>query len=544
VVTRDLTVTRGKAFITADGRLNFPQDGLPCNDGTYRSVFGPSAPHDGVIYADDDVCFRLGVHKRTLGVRGSHAEDKKLRCDQARFILGHDHFTQYLLRILSERKELKEYTDIYTAAQNHHGDPHPKAALRVQTFIDMHEDGTFSSPLWLRKILVKAKKNEWAKKNKPQRGIGDLGVAASLQGFIVTAILKKAMAHSDIEFGGGHARFVAAPRTTALRQVFRDLLNPDGRFFFAFFSDDSVLSVRNADGSVSLFNIDIKSCDCSHTTYIFNTLIHISPVEIRPAIQTLVDQLRLDFEIVSAQNKSNKVRFSTSVPKLHSGSTITTIINNLACLFIMYSISEELVDDDTHATAELINRAASKCGYLVTIDTCTHPSQLQFLKHSIVYDTRGNLQPLLNLGVLLRSYGLCKGDLPGRGAIEPRARAFNGGLLQGMYPRTSFTLRDNLYQQTLPPTDAIEKHIAQMLQYKIQHDDDENFTVSDEQLFLRYRHPLEGRPLRNDEITELNEQYGKANLFTHYASPAIDKIYRQEYGIRAKYTRRLLTPIV
>lgn len=516
-----------------EGRITFPDDGSPSKDLTYRSFFGPCAPHNGRIIADSDREFRLGVHKRTLGVRGDREQEKAYRRSQAIFILLRPDFVDTMATHIEEHKELHDYVDMYQAAEEHHAEPHEKLALRIQAWIDLEESGEFAEHLWLRRTLLKAKKNEWAKPDKPIRGIGDLGVQASLQGFVVTKILKNALAAAPMEFGGGHSEFISRPATSVLRKTFRRLMDPMGSFYFAYFSDDSAYSVRMPSGEVRLFNIDIKSCDCSHTQHVFDLLVKITPEPFKAAIAILVDQLRLPFEVVSSQDKRHKVRLQPHTAKLQSGSTLTTLINNIACLLIARSLSETRA-----CTVEGIKRAGKACGYLLTVEHCIDYSQLQFLKHSPVYDTQGRVQPLLNLGVMFRSIGTCKGDLPGRGDIRTRALQFNGGLLHGMYPRVSFPLVDNLKMNMLRTTEKVDQHIQQMLRYKHVEDDDEYFSVSSADVYRRYSFPFEGAPLRADEYAELDDVFGRLTYEDHYASPATDKILRQDYGLRAKFTRQ------
>jgi hypothetical protein len=354
---------------------------------------------------------------------------------------------------------------------------------------------------------------------------------------MITKIMKNALAAQVLRMEGGTCNFVSRPATSELRQVFKNLMDPKEDFYFAYFSDDSALSVRMPDGSVRMFNIDIKSCDCSHTAYIFQMLIDITPPPMREGMRTLVDQLRLPFEVVSTQNKRHKVRFQPHTAKLQSGSTITTLINNLACLVIIKAIRLHGV-----YTGPGIQAAGVKCGYQLTVEECRDYSQLQFLKHSPVYDTLDRLQPLLNLGVLMRSIGTCKGDLPGRGDIETRARQFNGGLLRGMYPRADFPLVNRLKANTLTSTEKVDAHISNLLRYKVVNDDLDSFSVSSAEVYRRYSHCFEGAPLRPDEYAELDEEFGRLSTWMHYASPATDKIFRMDYGLRVSYTRRCPNP--
>merc|ERR1712137_1360023 len=87
-----------------------------------------------------------------------------------------------LARVAEQFREFfADWEGAYEEARLHHDRPHPKRALRVHGWVEIHETGEFLDRLWFphrtRKTLTyKMKKAEYAKPQKKPRGIGDLGV--------------------------------------------------------------------------------------------------------------------------------------------------------------------------------------------------------------------------------------------------------------------------------------------------------------------------------------------------------------------------------
>jgi hypothetical protein len=372
---------------------------------------------------------------------------------------------------------------------------------------------------------------EIAKPGKAPRMIGDLGVHASLQGFRITKFIKEVMAQRPIEINGGMIEFCPKPDPASLSRVFENLINPPGRFYFVYFSDDSCLALRTKSGKVLRFNVDISSCDASHTQALFDALIAITPDEHKGDIRRLVDQCKTPITIRDCVNRRRFVRMTPKTARLYSGSTLTTIINNLANILIALSISFS----DIQNAADVVASAA-RAGYIVTCEDCSNWHQLQFLKHSPVLDTEDNIRPLLNIGVLLRLIGTCKGDLPGSSKVPLRTRAqvFQAALLNGAYPRAHFRLIDNLKKNSPLPSahkTLYEKSnavVSKELEYKVVDSElDPVFTVSSSEVFARYG-------LSDLEICEVETEMGSCGIGDHYYSSGTDKILQADYGLTGR----------
>jgi hypothetical protein len=408
-----------KSKFLVDGELRFqeldftPSDPYRANhggDGTYKSVGGPSFGHTGVIYCKCDHCTSLASRRALGAIKMNLPLTVLLNYHQPHFISTH--YTD-----ISKLQRLMNPNDtpffMYHEAKTHHADPHPKRELRINGWEDGCVSGENLSDSWLtRRIEYKLKPGEVAKPGKVPRCIADLKVLASLAGFRVTKYMKQAMASMFYIKNGIRYVFCPSPSTRALREVFDQMLLPSERGYFVCFSDDSCLSIR-IDGKIHRFNLDISSCDKSHTNSLFSLFRYVCPD--RETADTLLKQCRAACRIYGiTKGKPDRKRKAKLKPNgcfLYSGSTITTVINNLANFLIYLAITEI---QGPVTTSSLI-RAASLAGYLITVETCLTIQKVQFLKHSPAYDIHGDLQPLLNPGVLLRSAGRCNGDYPGKG---------------------------------------------------------------------------------------------------------------------------------
>lgn len=431
--------------------------------------------------------------------------------------------------------DMDQFTTAAMEAEEHHDDPHGKKMLRIQAFNDLIETGEISTDTWLKCVTYKMKKDEWAKPGKESRMIGDLKVPASLLGFRVTKFLKHAMNNKPLEYLGGTIYFCATPSHAELKYVFECLLNPPGRFFFVYFSDDSCLSIRLADGTIMRGDVDISSCDGSHGPSIFSALTNLCNGNAQTTLKGLVKQCRASIRVFDLSDKKRYVQLRPHGPRLYSGSTLTTVINNLANIMIAVAIAEADIKEPGD-----IQQAANEAGYIVTIDVASIFEELSFLKHSPCLDINGEWQPVLNLGVLLRMSGTCRFDLPGRGDFTDRAEAFQRALLQGAYPRSSFTLIDNMKRAVSGSSSndaAATKAVSAMLSYKVDSENlsDETHHFRSEDIFRRYMDEDTGERLRPDQWMELEETFGNARTGTYYGGDAADLILRVDYGLRCKY---------
>lgn len=512
-------VLTGREYFV-DGQLDFGTDDKDeHSDGSYRTVFGPSAAHNGVILADSDHNLKGGITRLTAArfpeEPGRHQE---LRGKQASYIssLSTTTFLKALRDQYSSSEQFINYADAKTEALRHHGDPHAKKMLRMMSYQETVEAGEEPSRLWVRSIQYKNKKDEIAKPGKPIRMIGDLGVSASLQGFWLTKLLKEAMATQPILYGGVELEFIAKPTTSSLTRAFSKLQNPNGRMYFCYFSDDACLGIRMGT-EVRVFNLDISKCDASHTGSLFQALISATPEIAEDDMRVLVEQCQEPIVIKSRVDTEKKIKLLPNEPTLYSGSTITTVINNLANILIAKAIAESTIN-----SVQDIVQAAETAGYVVTAEECKIPEDIQFLKYSPCMTTTGEYAPLLNLGVIMRASGTCRGDLPGRGDLTQRARRFQAALLQGAYPRSHLDFIDNMKAAAGTP-DAVSKRVAEKIfLYKV-YDQGDFFHFDTDSAYRRYR-------LNAKEYSDMN-MFSNMGPYETFCGSIVDKVLGKDYGL-------------
>ena len=440
----------------------------------------------------------------------------------------HDHRHLFDNIAILYAPHFESYQGCYEEASAHHDDPHAKRDLRIASWRDLMEGNRVSmtSKTWIYKAELKAKKDEIAKNLKRIRMIADLGCPASLRGFRVTEFLKRAQSKEDFVYKGITAHFCKAPAQEALREVFQNLINPPQRGYFVYFSDDSCLSLR-VGGKVHMYNIDISSCDASHGRPIFRTFKRLFPKHLSSEITNLLEQCKVPLWVYSRHNRKLVVALKPDRHRLYSGATITTGINNVANQSIFMAIAEHTFDDENKSSVELgeeLTLSIANTGYHVTCETCEDYYDLQFLKNSPVYDTEGKLQPLLNLGVMIRASGNCRGDLPGRGDLETRARVFQASLLHGMYPVVSTPLVDWMKECTKAAPILEIPQLNQMLRYKGVAT--EAFTVTSEEVNKRYR-------ITESEFATFMDFLHEDGYGTHITCSATNKYLQVDYGLSA-----------
>lgn len=512
-----------------DGRIRFPEptpteELLAKPDGSYHSLFGPCVAHSGVVYANCNGNVSLASTRITKARNPlCIGYEQAMQYNQSLYISKNQDVLRQLARMYAP--DLDDYITMVDEAELHHGDTHVKRMLRIHAWDELVNynhiyDNTWHAPG--KTTEYKMKKFEIAKPGKPPRMIGDLGVACSLQGFRLTKFMKMAMADHPLHINGGKIEFIPSPDPTSLERVFAQLIEPEGRFYFVLFSDDSCLSYRRSDGVVLRYNIDISSCDASHTTELFYALKHLFPPHLHSEAQQLIDQCQEDITIYDINNKRRRVTLRPSGPRLYSGSTLTTIINNLANILIGLSISQF----PNVQSATDITQAAVDVGYIVTCEDCSDWHQLQFLKHSPVRCTDGVIRPLLNIGVLLRLSGTCKGDLPGSRftPLRTRAESFQASLLLGAYPHARFVLLSNMRKMAGLPTVETDRVVRDILEYKVSDNDYVDFTVSSHEVWARYS-------LTPLEVCELENDFGLSGFESHYTSSGTEKVLKLDYGL-------------
>lgn len=315
--------------------------------------------------------------------------------------------------------------------------------------------------------------------------------------------------------------FCKSPEPFHLVSIFEKLINPPGVYYFVYFSDDSCLSVRTTTG-VQMYNLDISSCDGSHGPAVFQAFAQLFPERTHSTVALLIEQCFTPVRIYSVDDPRQYVELQPKTPFLYSGSTITTAINNFACQLFMSSIA----DVGDFSTAGII-AGGERAGYILTVQACESYHDLQFLKHSPVRDVSGCLRPLLNVGVLLRLSGCCRGDLAnfgGKGkSLKDRAAIFQASLLVSAYPRAHFTLIDMMKKRFSLGSRTLD--LSSIFEYKIgNHDDYPAFVVSDFEVYRRYR-------LTEIQVIEINMLLGNLGYGQLLSTSGLSAILFADYGL-------------
>lgn len=498
-------------------------------DRFYRTVGGFSFAHTGVALARSDHGLSRGMFRlfKTLDpeVAGMH---ELLKQNQPAFLQKHRRLAVLIRDLLTPW--FMDYVDEHHYVAEHYNDPHPKRLLRSMAFFELFSQGSQAlSPnwiganlvRWLRAVFAKPKPMEFAKPGKSLRIICDLGTQASLPTLGIAERIKLGMDDRPIDWEGGVLEFVKDPNPERLESVFAKLRNPPGRFYFVYFSDDSCLALRTPNGT-KWYNIDISSCDASHTDSLFEFLRLCVPAAGQSSIAVAIEQCRAPLCIKSVEIPKRRVIVQPIGARLYTGSGITTAINNLASVLIAIAITR------SPQISTGLNQRAQEVGYQITGgEPLERFEDLQFLKHSPVWDG-GRWVPIINVGVFLRASGAVKGDFPGCGDLEGRVRAYQAALTHGIFGHIENPFCDAVKAAPRAPVDAAlvelirkDKPIAcPVTQVR--------YVVSDEDLFRRY--DVTAADLADLRLAA-NTQYGEESNY-----PIIDRILFKDYGLHTRDT--------
>lgn len=360
--------------------------------------FGPSVVHTLTVYENslrsiEQAMWRL-VAARKPEVLGL---DEVLTDNQRRLLQQPPmYITSYLAHIRTNLFELGLIDDnlfefVYGLT------PHPKYKLRLRALLEQSE----LNNRWhdtTKFVVGKLKRVEDAKPGKRPRQVIDMGVPASLRSGGLVKEVKHGM--TPYHYRGLDLYFVSKPDYSVLKGVFELLVSPPHAGVFVFFSDDSCYSYRHG-GRVIMGNCDITSCDGSNTIHLFNLLIHCVPPNFRESIEQSIAMLKRGIKYKKSWRLGLKKSIIATPTRhvLYSGSTLTTVSNNLANACIALHAWER---DGSFAN---LSSRAQECGYLLTLQEAPSPEQLQFLKCSPSLLEDGSIEPQLNFGVILRAIG-------------------------------------------------------------------------------------------------------------------------------------------
>jgi hypothetical protein len=474
--------------------------------------------------------------------------------NQTDFVERHRDFWEYIASLLAPA--VFEYTGARDENAAHYADPHPKRRARITATDELYGNGKIWTRQWMdedsrgrARFPYAVKPAEAAKSGgKLARGIGNLGVHASLAGYRLTALLKDRLALATVFWKGGDYQFVKTPTQEVLDDVFQRFHACSG-FYFVYHSDDSAVTFTVA-GVTRRYNIDITSCDSSHRwTGIFRALMIATPDDAKDDMEDLVTQLKA---IVVIANRSHrqavKLKTSDGGAFLASGSTITTFLNGIASLGIGLAIHQGGRNDP-----EGIMLAARSAGYIITLEEVVDFHGLQFLKHSPVL-VDGRWRALQNVGVLTRLAGQCIGDLPGRGDLTDRALLYQRSLITGVYPNTHFGMitrmreanrREMAERRTRQATGQQARDIERMVGRSLEHKSSARatpLTVPDEEAYARYTRvclltiedgqaPVPNKTCTYGDIHDLHTDIEFARVGDVIANQAVDTFLAIDYGM-------------
>lgn len=431
-VFRGLNRRARRALIEGDFRVEPRKKSRPTYIRSYRTVFGPSFAHSGVVYA---------VNRENLGAalyRLFHDKcgiwelypRQEVRCSspaiRAWAAMVNDAVMGLVGAVGDWPTLLEEVANL----------PHPKRELRVRAAMELNDDGR----LWCpsddfmygrnRYVMLKQKPREWGKSGKFARVICDLGTPASLRAGVLFESIKKAMASTPLVGDSFSVHFVPVPNVRLLTKFFREMMT---RNMALVFSDDMALSVhyRRCDGTIGRLyaEVDISGCDASQGPAVWDLARRLVPTSLLSQFDATLSQALKPCVVGHGREK---MLFQPMLPREYSGIIATTVLNNCSSFCIAYHLLSQFpLLPELECRARLQERL-EECGWRCTLLVADNVERLTFLKHSPVLGVDGQYYAALNLGVILRSLGQKTDDLPGSGDLVKRAFEFNSGLVKGL----------------------------------------------------------------------------------------------------------------
>jgi len=294
--------------------------------------------------------------------------------------------------------------------------PHPKKLVYTSWYED---EKTFQKILDNKGTWESLLKDEWAKIRKPGRFYSTSNYLALIDQ-LVPELLKKAfttpfnvdkmvdldtvvcdMPQFDIVYAPANNREEST-------KMFTDCVSiPNNSFRAVYFSDDGFLVHKSSNGEMSYYETDIKSCDSSNGPAVF---VHVHSLLTQFTSRENADKLiELCARTTTVVNPSNKEEWVVIRPETffeYSGSLLTTVLNNVASIWIFYSVFCGLLSNPLGDKLDLIKSSAALVGWDVTVDQKSSLNQTTFLKRA--FDGRTSWRVY---GPLFRSLGVIRGDL-------------------------------------------------------------------------------------------------------------------------------------
>lgn len=511
----DYRITRGAQFLLSNGQPAFSPNPV-CAIATYRTIFGPIALTRALVLARTTHNMNYGL-RRTLCVRNpadGGILDARLRATQ--MALGSVEWfcdlRQMLVRMHANACD--GYTSWVDDAIRIAQQDHPKRQMRMDYMTQLAHGGDLGgAPHQSRSHAINMKHPEAAKEGKFIRTTVDLGLPSWALACGLAERMKCPL-QVEFQYKGFTIVFCSKSRYDMLSHHFTRLIDPPGRGYFVFFSDDSCLSVR-VGNTVRWFNIDISSCDTSHTPLLFDLLQHITPARGASTMRLCIDQLRVAMRVRNPERPEQRMHIAFPGGFMKSGWCFTTMINNLATVLLFAG----MVHNNDWTPDGLVTGAAC-AGYLIDRPPIlSHPSEIQFLKHSPVLQGDGKYVSVPNLGPLLRVSGTAYGELSpalGRTVQERALAAQDGYCRSAFYAVRCPTLTARLGHPMV--TDRLaHHHSARTLTYAN--------LATDADLFVRYGMSPE------EQCSFFRCIFGAPGESHHGAW--VDRIMKADYGLAA-----------
>jgi hypothetical protein len=211
----------------------------------------------------------------------------------------------------------------------------------------------------------------------------------------------------DFEDWSFKIRFSIAQDAPSSDDLYNEGFNLEPKsVLFVYFSDDSFLVMKDELGCISLFEIDISSCDSSNSIAVFG-FTHQRMASINPeSADRLISHATRQAVLYNPENKTEKFIFIPDTFFEYSGLLITGLLNNDGSTLI--GIGTFLKFIQGHGMHKAITEGAKKMGYIVTCDKFESSNQVTFLKRA--YSERAQRSWKV-LGTLFRGFGVVEGDL-------------------------------------------------------------------------------------------------------------------------------------
>jgi len=418
-----------KFFDGKTGILDFGkyEDDTQLKKTKYDSLFGFGFAHSGIIYAnsDNNISEGLARHHQKKFLKsdsdqdevgnlrvyyGDHVDNESFDFENS-LRTNQNHYCQVygsdLANIIREQFGYHEYAiPIAEASYLLTLEKHVKQRLRASGYKDLEIEGLLANHTYM-KVCEWKLKIETAKYNKPPRIIVDESVVGSLPRVHFANSWKNFSKGKKADFGKVEVTYHGESSYESILNMFEQLESPVDKVVLKNNSDDAIIHWME-DGVYHRYNLDIASNDSSHSFSTMALYADYSNMTVEQR-KNFFDTLNMPIRIYN-YDKSRHVELKTKWGYCPSGLGDTTVVNNGAWLLFGHSLNR-LLDKGFKMSLSLITLAGFLIGFRYSYSEIKNLGDIQFLKQSPAL-IDGKMVHSLNLGVILRFSGRCKGEIP------------------------------------------------------------------------------------------------------------------------------------